>query len=405
MSKPLLSLHFHADERFGPILESARATARDERLRKAAPFDSPPEGTRVFGALHRFADGLGAPVLVSISNERLLRAFDDASERKALGNGTSRRRLLTVPTLAFSADPRLFAAFEVADEVRLNLDLLKRALITPPLAEPPSGDARHVVYAADPAATIADLPLHAKEVVIGIDLGSIERGGDVDGAFARLLDAILGRNDLRVKTPVAGPPGFGDRFLQDLLASGGRYPRFAAGSEDDVDVTRDIFPFDLIVKSLADAAAPRTIAAHGNAILESGFDLEKLDPKLARGLLLRRLARAAVPDGTDPIERARAAFLIAGVLLERCVADESVPDAAITLAGSMAPIPDLLRRLLERTDGSAPKKVEQRVAAFETVTSAPTGKAAAKSLLDTVANGLDILESWAAARHENCVTG
>lgn len=337
MAKPNLILHFHGDESFGTVLERACAASGSEALKSAAPFPKP-SSARTLPALLRLANSLGQPILLSLSNERLARALADGAERKALADGVSRHRFLPTPAAAFGAELRLLAPFETADELRLNLDLWRLATITPPFSPSPTpaSAAWTHVFSEDPAATlagIAQLRSGQSGGVLGVDLASIEAGADPEAALARLTEHLRARTDARIVGAVQGPRNYAEHLLGGLLSSGARYRGFTPDKCGEFDLGRDGFPLDL-ARSLADLAAmPRQLAALGPALASAGFDVARLEPAAARGLLLRRLARAGSPDAVARLERKRANFAIALALLERLAADPqaiagTVPAAA-----------------------------------------------------------------------------
>ncbi len=351
MAKTFLILHFHAEEPFGPVLEAARASSRDEAIRGSPAFPGA-DACRVFPALLRLVNSLGVPVLLSLSNERLVRALSDPTEHKALSDGISRGRFLPTPAPAFGADLRLLAPLEVADEVRLNLDLWRMAMITPSFAAQAKTDQRVVLHEADPARALALLrPAPGKDaLLLGIDLGSVVRSGDVDAALARLSEALAKRGDCKLATPAPTPHGWAERMLQNILSSGTGYPSFAPAHGDGYAAGRDGFPLELARLAAPVASSARTLARHGGAIVEAGFDCAKLDPKVARGLLLRCLARAGAPDGIPHLERVRASFQLAAILLEALLADPAALEGTAPAAAfdQCAAVPACVERALER---------------------------------------------------------
>lgn len=322
MAKTQIVLHFHAEDPFGPILESARLTGQDASIRDSAPFDDPGAGAGrlpqvIKGAL-RLSDGLGVPVLLSLSNACLVRALGDRSERKALTEGVSRGRLLPTPTPAFGADLATLAAFECADELRLNIDLWKRAVIAPPIGELSLNDTRMVISSNDPASQLSSLPTGggAKRLVLGIDLNAVARNSDPAAALAALANDLRNRNNIRPGSPTSHPSGYCDQLLGDVLGSGGRYPRFFGRDRSGFDAVRDGFPLELARKMADDSLATRSLAGHGAELVDADFDLARVSPNVARGVLLRVLTRSAGCDGIPHLDRLRASFLVAAHLLE-----------------------------------------------------------------------------------------
>ncbi len=355
MAKRRVTLWFHGEDAFGPLLESARTTGADETVKGAAPF--PMSTGRILPAVARLVNAVGSPALVSLTNERLLRAFSDPQEKKALADGASRRRLLPVTTAALGAELRLFAPFETADELRLNADLWKQALITPPFAIVPLRAHRTAIYSADPAAELADYRPKGDSDVLCIDLGSIERGPDPEGAMQRLAERL---KELPVASPSPERPGAIDSFLRDVLIAGARAPRFAPDRHDGYDVGDEGFPIDLLHALLPEAVATRTLAPHGVDVLQSAFDLSALAAPVARGLMLRSIARGAGPDDVCPLARARASFLLAAALLAHVAADAEAT-AATTPAAASEKVPLVARHLrasLRRAGDDAAAKAD-----------------------------------------------
>lgn len=336
MAKTFLILHFHAEEPFGPVLDAARAGTREEVILNSPPFAGLDAGApgRVLPALLRLVNSLGVPVLLSMSNERLVRALSDPTEHKALSDGVSRGRFLPTPMPAFGADLRLLAPLEVADEVRLNLDLWRMAMITPPFAAQAKTDQRVVLHEADPARALAQLrPAQGRDpLLLGIDLGSVLRSGDADAALSRLSDALQKRSDCKLVTPAPTPHGWAERMLQNILSSGTGYPSFDLPRGDGYGAGRDGFSLELARLAAPVASCARTLARHGGAIVEAGFDHSKLDPKVGRGLLLRCLARGGALDGIPAIERVRASFQLATVLFDSLLADPSALEGSAPAA-------------------------------------------------------------------------
>ncbi len=348
MSNPHLVLHFHGEETFGPIFQAIRnrpATGKNDPVAAARAFAAP-RSARVLPQILKLANALSVPVLLSLSNERLLRALSDPAEKKALSDGASRGRLLPAPSPAWSASTRVLAPFEVADEVRANLDLWRRALITPAFALPVHAEHRLAVHDADPARVLLRTPRFARDVQsIGFDLACIETSDDVEGAFSRLIQHLRDRTDVKVAAASAAPRGGAEKFLGDVLTAGLRFPAFAAATPDGFDVGRDGFPLDLARLIAPGAVAERALAPHGEALLTAGYDWTKLPPKVGRGVLLRRLARSGVFDGTPHAEQARASFLTGLVLIEQLRTDPAA--TAGDVGGDVAA---LCSELIARTE-------------------------------------------------------
>lgn len=398
MAKARVTLWFHGEDAFGPLLASARSCSADEAVKGAAAFPAP-KG-RLLPALARLANSIGTPILVSLSNERLLRAFSQSQEKKALADGASRGRLLPVVAAALGAELRLLAPFETADELRLNSDLWKQALITPPFAIIPRDARRTSVYAAEPAAELANYRPKGESEYLCIDLGSIERGKDPEGAMQRLATRL---KDFALTSPAPERPGVIDEFLRDILVAGARAPRFAPERHDGYDSVDEGFPLDLLQALLPEAVATRTLAPHGVLILQSGFDLAALPGPVARGLMLRSIARGAGPDDVCPVARARATYLLATALLTHVAAD---PEAlAATKPGAAAPkLPEIsahVRAVLRRAGPDAAARADTIDGA------APVTGADAAAFVTGVramaAAGLAVLDQVMAAEKDTCV--
>lgn len=396
MAKARVTLWFHGEDAFGPLLDSTRSSSADDAVRRASPF--PPSKGKSLPSLLRLANGLGVPVLLSLSNERLLRAFSDPQEKKALADGASRRRILPVATAALGAELRLFAPFETADELRLNTDLWKQALITPPFAIVPIQSRRRTIYSDDPAGALDDVHPKGDGEILCIDLGSIERGRDPEGAMRRLAERL---KDLPVAAPAPDRPGTIDAFLRDVLVAGARAPRFAPDRHEGYDPAAHGFPIELLHALLPESVATRTLAPHGVALLQAGFDVSRLAPAVARGAMLRSVARGAGPDALCPVARARASFLLATALLAHVEGD---PDAlaAVTpqpAAGRVDEVTSHLEAALRRADEEA------RAGAVAAHAPAPgaTGPAFVAALRAMASAGLAALDEALAARKDACV--
>ncbi len=332
MSTQRYLLHFHGEETFGPLFQSIRgrpAPAKNDPVAAARPFPTP-RSVRVLPQVLKLANALSVPVIVSLSNERLLRALSDPAEKKALADGASRGRILPAPTAAWSSETRVLAPFEVADEVRANLDLWRRALITPAFTLPVHAEHRFAIHDADPARVLARTPRLGREIQsIGFDLQCLENASDVEAAFSALIAALRERPEFGAAPAVAAPRGTAEKFLGDVLTSGARVPAFATRSPDAFDVGRDGFPLELARAIAPGALAERSLAPHGEALLTTRFDVMKLPAKAARGFLLRRLARAGVRDGTSHAEQARAGLLTALVMIEQTRSDPASANGEI----------------------------------------------------------------------------
>jgi len=359
MAKPHLTLHFHCEETHGKVLDSAHRFAVSRGITPLQPFCLPggrPPG-KSLPALLRMAHSLGVPVLLSLSNERLLRAMSDPAERKALSDGVSRGRLLPTPVAAFCAELPILAPFEVADEIRLNIDLWKRALFTPPFAAQPECDGRGVVRHADPARACAapDLVPAGKSHLLAIDLTPLELQPDPEQTLNRLGETLRNRKDFRLASPAASHRGWAEQALREILSGSLRFPTFSQVSRTSFDVRRHGFPLDLARMLADDSHADRVFAAFGDQLTEAEFDVARLEARKRHGLLLRRLCRSAPTDEIPHTERARASYLVAGALiasLQESVAAEAVIDPAAV--GLAAQLKGRLRLDLERiTEASA----------------------------------------------------
>jgi len=396
MANARATLWFHGDDPFGPITRSARAMGKDERVAASAPFAE--SDGRILARLGRLAAGLGVPVLLSLTNERLVRAFGHGQEKKALSDGASRRRLYPAATPAFGTESRLFAPVESADEYRLNTDLWKQALITPPFAVAQRNAHRVTIYSAEPADELTTYrPKGGPGDLICIDLGAIERGADPEGAMKRLGERLA---DIKLATPTAERPGGIDDWLREILVEGSRAPRFCPDNADGYDVGSHGYPLDLLHALLPESVATRSLTPHGIEILEANFDISKLAPGVARGVLFRATARAAGPDDVCPLARARASFLNAAVLLEQVEIDEAALPLlrAADAAPKTAAVADHLAKVAELT--GAPIDVDAVTAAAPTDASDATAFVAA--LREQALLGLAALEKAAATEKDTC---
>ena len=336
MAKPLLTLLFHSEDPLGPVLESAREYVIEKGLSGLHPFGSHgcPALDRSLPAVSRLANSLGVPVLLSLSNERLGRALEDPTERKALSDGLSRGRLLPTPTAAFGVELPLLAPFEVADEVRLNIDLWNSALFAPPFTARPKVDQTLVIRDPDPASLCASPQLFGKgkAALLAVDLGRLGDSGAPAKALVRLTEVLRDRKDCRLASPAASPRGWADQALREILVAGLRVPMFAESPEDCFDVRLHGFPLDLARHLAGDSATSKVFAAAAEPILGKSFKLGDLEGKLRNGLLIRRLARSGTADGIPHCERVRASYVLTAALVESLLetpADETdLVDAA-----------------------------------------------------------------------------
>ena len=340
MAKPHLTLHFHCEETHGPVLESARRYTVSRGITAQHPFERPggrPPG-RSLPALLRMAHALGVPVLLSLTNERLLRAMTDPAERKALSDGVSRGRLLPTPVAAFGAELPILAPFEVADEIRLNIDLWKRSLFTPSFAARPECDGRGVNRDADPAQACAAPQLipGGKSFLLAIDLTSLELQADPERRLGKLGDSLRNRKDFRLASPSASPHGWTDQALREILGGSLRFPTFSDASERCFDIRQFGFPLDLARLLADDAHADKVFAASGEQLMNAGFDITKLEARLRHGLLLRRMARSETTDEIPHAERARASYVLAGALIESLLETSDEKSSIDPSAGTLA---------------------------------------------------------------------
>ncbi|MBL8767048.1 MAG: hypothetical protein JNL94_06785, partial [Planctomycetes bacterium] len=326
MAKPLLSLYFHGYELEGPILRSARKSV-DKNTADAAPT------RRSLPAVLRLANSLGTAVHLSLTNERLLRALSDPAEKKALTDGLSRGKLLPVPTSGLGCEQKLLSLVEISDDVRMNVDLWKLAFITPPFAAIPRTEARTTLWSADPAAALAreSGAFRGDAAVLGISLFGIESGPDPEAALARLGDHLKTRNDVKLAQPTQGRMGAVDKFVTEILTHGARVPAFGGDTATPFDVKVEGYPLDLMRLVAADALAARSLAPHGRTLIDAQYAADAIDPVIGRGLWLRRLYRAAFPDGTTKSDRLRHQLACAVALTTSLLHDTKAGEGTIGL--------------------------------------------------------------------------
>lgn len=322
MARPHLTLHFHAQESFGPLLESARAGSEVASIRDGLVQEAPAAERRTLGALLRLANALSTPVMLSLSNERLWRTLEHAAERKALSDGISRGRFVATPTPGLGAELRLLAPFEVADELRLNVDLWRRAMITPPFGLVDRDATIITLEPTDPARTVTALPKQAaaRPLLMTLDLTAAEAHGPLTEVLAELTRVLKDRKDVQLVQSATVPAGAIDRLLGSLLQSGGSYPSFHP-YPGAFDPTRDGFPLDLARALTRANPGARAIAPAVMDLVNAGFDVRRLDPALARGVLLRSLTRAH-RSATAVADHASASFALATTLIELLLKDE-----------------------------------------------------------------------------------
>jgi hypothetical protein len=326
MAKPLLSIYFHGYETDGPILRSAR-----KAVDKGAAESSPTR--RSLPAVLRLANSLGSPVYVSLTNERLLRALTDPAEKKALTDGLSRGKLLPVPTSGLGCEQKLLSLVEISDDVRMNVDLWKLAFITPPFAPIPRTEARTTHWSSDPAAALAREAgtFRGETAVLGVSLVGIESGADPEAAIARLGDHLKTRNDVKLAQPSQGRMGAVDKFVTEILTHGARVPTFGGDTAPAFDLKAEGYPLDLMRTVAADALAARSLAPHGRTLIDAQYAADAIDPIVGRGLWLRRLYRAAYPDGTSKSERLRQQLTCAIALTASLLHDTKAGEGTIGL--------------------------------------------------------------------------
>ncbi len=338
MAKPQVFIAFHAGEPFGATLESARNESAEGVIRGAGPFSSRPEKCLVFPTLGRCASTLGVAVFIAATNDRLLDAFNDPAERKAVFDGVSRLRFVPTPVAGNSCELKLLSPLEVADELRTNFDLWRRALFTAPIARPPQVETRFATKTPDPAAELATFTFKGPTLLV-VDVDEIARHGDLDAALARFVAAIKARKDLVLAPAQGQPAGAYEKMLRDILTAGARAEVIELPSPADFDGARHGFPLEL-ARNLAPASlAARALGSGGESIAKRPLSLAGLEPKLARGLLLRRLASSFSSSALVPTtERVRASFTLGAALMDRLVperADEPCTAADLTLGAEI----------------------------------------------------------------------
>ncbi|MFH0946385.1 MAG: hypothetical protein V2A76_14400 [Planctomycetota bacterium] len=423
MAKPLLTLLFHSEDPLGPVLETAREYAIEKGLSGLHPFggNDGPALERSLPAVSRLANSLGIPVLLSLSNERLSRALDDPNERKALSDGLSRGRLLPTPAAAFGAELPLLAPFEVADEVRLNIDLWNSALFAPPFTARPKVDQTLVVRDPDPASRCSNPQTfgQGKSGLLAVDLGRLGVSPAPEKALARLTEVLRDRKDCRLASPTASPRGWTDQALREILVAGLRMPMFSESPEACFDVRLHGFPLDLARHLAADSATFRVFAAAAGPILGKPFRLGELDGKLRNGLLLRRLARSGAADGIPHCERVRASYVLTAALVES-LAENLVDENHIVDGATLSQAPHIASRLRvdlglmreEATrcpDGSPPpaKQDEAVLACLDRLFRSPTPGGVTRTALlgqirEAAAAILPLLEKFAESCRQGC---
>lgn len=328
MAKPLVHIAFHAGEPFGAILESARLESAEAVVRGAGPFSSRLERCTVFGAIARAANALGVAAYVSATDDRLLTGLADPQERKALFDAVSRGRLVPTPVAGTGAELRLLSPLELADELRLNFDLWRRAMFTAPIARAPRTETRITTRTADPAAEIAAGAITAKgDTLIVVDVDEIAERGDLEPALARFVAAVKARKDWTITAATGQPATQYDRNLREILTNGARADAIPLATTD-FDPVRQGFPLELARSLAPPALAARALAGTSDALGSRPISIAALEPKVARGLLLRRMASAFGGSAAVPFsERVRASFTLALALLVR-LGDERAEEPA-----------------------------------------------------------------------------
>jgi hypothetical protein len=256
-----------------------------------------------------------------------------------LFDAVSRARLIPTPIGGTGAELNVLSQVEVADELRLNFDVWRRAMFTAPIARAPRVETRFATRTADPAAEVTAKALPIKgDTLLVVDVDVIAQQGDVDAALARFVASVRARNDWTLAAAQGQPSSQYERMLRDILVAGAR-AEVIPGATSDYDPARHGFPLEL-ARSLAPAmVASRTLAGTTDAISLRPIDFSVLEPKIARGLLLRRLTGAFGGGANFPFtERLRASFTIALALLDRLTgerSDEIVTAAEVGLAAEI----------------------------------------------------------------------
>lgn len=354
MAKPLVHIAFHAGEPFGATLESARLESAETVVRGAGPFSSRLERSTVFSAIARAANSLGVACFVAATDDRLLAGLSDPAERKALFDAISRNRLVPTPIAGSNAELRLLSPLELADELRLNFDLWRRAMFTAQIARAPRTETRLTTRTADPAAEIASAVFTAKgDTLIVVDVDEIAERGEVEPALTRFVAAAKARKDWNIGGVSGQPATQYDRLLRDILTAGARADVIPVATTD-FDPARQGFPLEL-ARSLAPApVAARLLSGTTEALGSRPISIAALEPKVARGLLLRRMASAFGGSAEVPFtERIRASFTLALALLDRLGAEraeESCTAQDLSLAGDII---TNLERAIEITQRTA----------------------------------------------------
>lgn len=339
MAKPLVHIAFHAGEPFGAILESARLESAEAVVRGAGPFSSRLERCTVFGAIVRAANALGVAAFVSATDDRLLAGLADPQERKALFDAISRSRLVPTPVAGTNAELRLLSPLEFADELRLNFDLWRRAMFTAPIARAPRVETRLTTRTADPAAEVASGTFTAKgDTLIVVDVDEIAERGDLETALARFVAVVKGRKDWTLAAASGQPATQYDRLLREVLTNNARADAIPL-AVTDFDPVRAGFPLELARSLAAPALATRTLAGTSDALGSRPISVGALEPKVARGLLLRRMTSAFGGSAEVPFtERIRASFTLALALLVRLEnerAEETATAQELALCGEV----------------------------------------------------------------------
>jgi hypothetical protein len=339
MAKPLLFIAFHAGEPFGATLESARLASAETVVRGAGEFPARATRSATFAAIAKAANALGVACLVAATDDRLVACLGDPQERKALFDAISRSRLVPTPIGGTGAELNLLSPVEVADELRLNFDIWRRAMFTAPIARAPRVETRFATRTANPAAEIgaANLPIKGETLIV-VDVDTIARDGDLDAALMLFVAAVKARKDWTLSAAAGQPSAQYERMLRDILVAGAR-AEVIPGATTEYDPARHGFPLELARALASPMVASRTLAGSTDALSLRPLDFAALEPKIARGLLLRRLTGAFGGATSFPFtERLRASFTLGLALLDRLGAEraeEPVTAAEITLAADI----------------------------------------------------------------------
>lgn len=352
MAKPQVMIAFHAGEPFGATLDAAREQSAEQGLRASAPFESTAVGP-LFAAIAKAANAVGVTCYVAATNDRLLAGLADVAGRKAMIDGVSRQRLVPAPTAGNGAELKLLAPLEIADEVRMNFDLWRRAIFTSPVSKLPNVEQTVVTVTGDPAAEVTGLTFRNTALIV-VDVAQVDRCGNVEAALLKFVNALTARKDIQLIAAASQPQGGFDRMLSEVLTSGARAQVVALGAPSEYDSARAAFPLELARLLAPTSLAARALASRANDLQTRPLVLGAIDVKFVRGLLLRKLASGfSAGSGIDELERMRASFTIAHALLERLAVekpDEKIGAHEMQLA---LEIPANLERVIDRVAKNA----------------------------------------------------